>query len=250
MCADGKFRPDIYENIQAKQHYFRTMSMISSALQLYKGFHFSNEQLHDDHNLQSEMTNKKCKYFYSKLLCQTAVEPHFKQKWSLDFHTEIDCVEIYRNKLKAQPEMKIAEFNYKLVNGILATGKNLYIWKKIDSDICFYCHNGVHNIKHLLMECKYVGLIWHNIGHIFNKIIVWQDIVLGLTNSKEQNIIISLITYLIYKKCLIDRDTVNTRNIELDVYIKQEMIYRRELYKKLSFFETTKKLLEYVIDNL
>ena len=44
-----------------------------------------------------------------------------------------------------QLEIKIAEFNYKLMNKILPTVYNLFKWKKAPDGSCIYCREKCHD---------------------------------------------------------------------------------------------------------
>ena len=43
LQLNGKFRTDIYENLNCKQHYMRTISLIQNALKCFKHLRFSDE---------------------------------------------------------------------------------------------------------------------------------------------------------------------------------------------------------------
>ena len=101
-----------------------------------------------------------------------------------------------------QLEPKIREFNYKILNKILATNKNLYTWKISDSCNCIYCrpHVTAHTDKHLLWDCPHIQEVWVNFSHVFDTDINWSVIVKGVKGNHYINQLLSLLMYVIYKK--------------------------------------------------
>ena len=145
--------------------------------------------------------------------------------------------------------MKIIEFNFKMLNGILATGQNLYRWKKIESELCFYCESSIHDTKHLLLDCRHNDKIWTVLEMIFDTQLSWKDIVLGTTN-KDVNAIISLISFIIYKKHVIDREDIGSRNIKLRQFMKKELIRRGESYVNTKVLRNLNILIQKLLANM
>ena len=134
----------------------------------------------------------------------------------------VDCINgknIYENKFKKQLEVKIAEFQYKVLQDIIPTGYNLFRWKKIDLQICIYCNSEVHDCKHLLFECKHIKTIWDIFKAVTKHDISWKDIILGIDGDTCMNCVISLISYIIYKKYIKDREQKHVRT-SITYYVK------------------------------
>ena len=55
-------------------------------------------------------------------------------------------------------EIKLKEFNFKVLHGTLACNKNLKNWKIRLNDICDVC-NQIQTIEHLLYNCHYVNYV-------------------------------------------------------------------------------------------
>ena len=124
-------------------------------------------------------------------------------------------------------EIKIREFNYKVFCNILANGANLYKWKKRDTDKCIYCTKDTytHDSEHLLFKCNHLGNIWTLIRNVLNKEISWKAVVFGINDSPSENMVISYICYIIYKKYLIDKDHDTATYLSAKGYIKKELQY-------------------------
>ena len=153
-----------------------------------------------------DIKGKKCKWFYSQIVKQKANCAKILKKWSNVFHLDIEWKQVYERKMKKQFEVKIAEFNFKLLHDILPTTCNLYKWKKSECMSCIYCQKDLHNEFHLFYECPYLENIWGILTDILGIDITWETIVLGSGEIGENNKVISLLSYVIYKKYLLDRE--------------------------------------------
>ena len=70
-----------------------------------------------------------------------------------------DLSYIYTEKVWLEKEIKLKEFNFKVLHGILPCNKNLKQWKIRTSDCCDVCGE-IQTIEHLLWNCRYVGSLW------------------------------------------------------------------------------------------
>ena len=112
--------------------------MIKDALKPFKHVRFSAEYVHTVESIP-DFAGKKSKWFYTRLLKQKAKNAKAIKRWCDFFALDINWSSVTCNKIKNQFEVKIGEFNYKLINDILPTGSNLMRWKKIDDPTCIYC---------------------------------------------------------------------------------------------------------------
>ena len=67
--------------------------------------------------------------------------------------------QVFTNKVKTEKEIKLMEFNFKLLHGILPCNKNLEKWKIRSNDKCDVCGSS-QTIDHLLYNCNYVRPLW------------------------------------------------------------------------------------------
>ena len=138
--------------------------MIKLAIRPFKNFRFSDDPINHYANQIHDSTDKKSKYFYSKIIKNKQKPSKAIKRWSDFFDIQVDWSCVYANKIHMQLEMKIADFNYKMLHNIIPTGKNLLKWKKIDNATCIYCRNYIHDLKHMLWDCSCVYNMWKTIG--------------------------------------------------------------------------------------
>ena len=98
-------------------------------------------------------------------------------KYLNNYRESVDERGAFECKVSREKEIKLKEFNFKILHGILACNKNLTKWKLKNDDKCDVCSN-CQTIQHLLYDCDYVKPIWQMVNSIFN-IDVTFSIVLG-----------------------------------------------------------------------
>ena len=248
LDEDGNLLPNIHHHIQNKNLFLPTISRIVQSLKPFKHLRFIVEQVNADiEDLTLEIYfNKKCKWFYEKIVSQKYKKNNMINRWSRILDCTFNCKDFYLNKMKFITEVKIAEFNYKIFNNILATGRNLYKWNKFHTDACIYCGLGPHDSRHLLYECIHLDNTWFIVQDVLRQQIDWIEIVLGINKKAAENCCISLICYIIYKKFLVDKDRgVNDPHIPLKLYLKRELTYKLETYKEI---ENTNSITRYITD--
>ena len=75
-------------------------------------------------------------------------------------YCDIDDVNyIYTERVWLEKEIKLKEFNFKVLHGILPCNKNLKQWRIRMSDCCDVCGE-IQTIEHLLWNCRYVRSLW------------------------------------------------------------------------------------------
>ena len=214
-----------------------TISLILEALKPYRNLRFSNDDINANINPTETMKNyknRKCKWFYEKIVKKKVVKNSAVTKWSRIFGDECKCEDFYLNKIKVIQEVKLSEFNYKLFTNILATGANLYKWNKMNRCDCIYCGTTPYESKHLIMECPHTQDLWSMISNMINIQISWREIIIGMNNKPAENYLISFVCYIIYKKFLVDKEKpINGHYINLKTYVKCELKYKLEVYEQI-----------------
>ena len=258
LQENGRLLPNVYLRLKTKHYYFQTISLVLEALKPYKHLRFDVDTVNvvEIDQIEADETlvkyhKRKCKWFYDKIVSEKAIKNTVINRWSRIFECMCNCKDFYDNKMKCNVEVKITEFNYKLFSNILATGSNLYKWKKMDDDLCIYCHTASHDSKHLLWECNHLQNIWFIIGNILRFNINWKQIVFGVNDRAPENCCISIISYIIYKKFLVDKDKMlNQQPSALNLYVKRELQYKHETYKHLSNTVLLTRFIDSIIYNL
>ena len=178
-----------------------------------------------------DINKAKCKHFYTELVKQQLQRNTCIDKWMKHFNCQIKFPDLYHNKLQHNYEVKLADFNFKLLNGLLPTGSNLFKWKKRETAQCIYCSYAVHDECHMLHDCKEVLIVWNQLSKILKIQIDFQIIVTGIPAEIDQNKIITLICFLIYKKYI--RDINDNDSLTLKAYLKKELQICLEIYSGL-----------------
>ena len=97
---------------------------------------------------------------------------------------------------------KLSEFNFKITMHC----KSVSLEKNVIQKMCNICNREESN-EHLFYQCNYAQFIWNDFSRIIGitstlKCIVTDDIL-----DKTYNFNVTLIAFLIYKKCL--RESMN-----------------------------------------
>ena len=199
------------------------------ALRPYKNYREDNTAV----EIQLEeftFTDIKCKQLYISIIKQKAVQPKTTNMWARTLDLEINWAAIANNKLTNQTEVKVAEFNYKVLNNILATNANLFRWGKSQTPQCIYCAQDMHTSKHLLWDCMHISRLWKKVGDALNYAMTWQKIVIGVHGNKVLNSIVSLVAYIIYKKFQGDKECAGHNYQGSCQFLHNELEYRLNVY--------------------
>jgi exonuclease III len=169
-----------------------------------------------------EITTKD---LYHELIINKAQRPTSENKWQETVGLNYDdntWASIYRSPYKITRETKLLAFHYKITHCILACGKNLYIWKIENSNICKICKNETDDLEHFLVACPRTLQFWNTIlewwKNTFKTFIRTDtyDIIFGMINENEDilidqfNYVLLQGTYYVYKckKAEVDTDVL------------------------------------------
>ena len=147
-------------------------------------------------------------------------------------------------------ETKIAEFNYKLLNNILATNYNLFKWGKSPTAGCIYCRYASHDAKHLLWLCPSTQMMWQKISTILGEDFCWKSIIKGLNGQHTVNIVVSLVSYIIYKKFQVEKDTPQVQLQDVTEYAKTQLNVRLDVYRQCHSKQLLLPYIEHVAKEL
>ena len=162
---------------------------------------------------------------------------HTRVYYLAKYYTGDDASYIYKKKIIFQKEIKLKEFNIKLLHGILPCNLNLFRWKILESDQCDIC--GLpQTIEHLLFTCVYVKPLWQKVEQIFNTRVKF-DTILGIQKDFGQDFLITLLSFLIYKDWLINSLENKCRSGSLFEYSKQELRLRIKIYNLCTEISST-----------
>ena len=224
----------IHQKINNKQNIYVEIILLKQALRPFekvlKNAKGSNvlERLFDKSNIM-----------YKRLIISKTsnvlIQSNFLQPYCYGLNN-IVCIEnAFYNKIFLEKEIKLREFNFKVLHGILPCNKNLKQWKIIDCDKCDICDE-IQTIEHLLFQCTYLKPLWKIIENVF-KIKITFKIICCLSNGSKLkcNTIITLITFLIYKEWLLLSLEKTHRTSPINInFFKNELTRHATIYKLCS----------------
>ena len=204
----------LYRNIKSKQDIFREILLLKRALKPYIPLLGDHNPLENNTDIYKTMItpnlDTKSKIYYTSLVDQKREKPTSQNKIMKTLkQNSIDFKCVYLNKIKNLKDLKLSEFNYKVLNNILPCNKNLKLWGKQPNDKCDIC-DYVHDIYHLLFECEFNKVIWAITSSVLGCNLTITEIIIGC-QGKLENFIISLICYNIYKFWLICKNEERNR---------------------------------------
>ena len=136
----------------------------------------------------------------------------------------------FTKKVRLEKEIKLKEFNFKLLHGILPCNRNLEKWKLKRNDKCDVCSSS-QTIEHLLYGCTYVKPLWRLIEKYLDVTIGYKQI-LGLDKLFKEDAVVTVICFLIYKEWLVLSLENKKRNTHISMaYYKGELLLRTEIYR-------------------
>ena len=96
----------------------------------------------------------KSKMYYDLFIQTNYNIPNSLLKWTnlLQINEQV-YYNSYTLHKAACRETKLLAFQYKVIHSVIPTKRNLYNWKILDNDTCFYCSQ-VDTVLHCLWECR------------------------------------------------------------------------------------------------
>ena len=176
---------------------------------------------------------QKSKDYYNMFKFQSAPQTDTTRisNFLIPFCNNDEEVIAYTKKVAFGKEIKLKEFNFKVLHGILPCNLNLMRWKISDSHECDICGE-TQSIEHLLYSCVYVRPLWQIVEHVFEVDINFRC-TLGLDEKCEHDDIITIVSFLIYKDWLLPSLQNKNRNSIIALsYFKAELTLRQWIYEK------------------
>ena len=208
-------------------------------------------------NVCYEIKGSKCSMYYKMLIRNYLTRGNMESVYSKEFvfpNTVKLWENIYKQKTVNIYHPKLREFNYKLLHNIIPSGKQLYKWKKINSDKCKVCGK-IEDTKHMLYECPRVNEIWNCISQVLNVNITWKQIICGFPGYEDNvrinmiNCIITVVAYAIFKQNSISNfEQLDYSKCRLDLKVKGELNWYSGLLS--GFYVSNKQLFISLCDKI
>ena len=190
----------IYQRLIGKQNVYSEIMIVMEALRPYQQNLIEMQTI--EMHRRALRKSRDFYQIYLQQLLDSIGEPSkdYLKRYNITSNDDI-YRQVFTNKVKIEKEIKLKEFNFKLLHGILPCNKNLEKWKIRANDKCDVCGSS-QTIDHLLYNCNYVRPLWRLVERKFGIIISFEQI-LGLDPLFEYDSITSIISFLIYKEWLL-----------------------------------------------
>ena len=214
----------VYQTLINKQNIYTKVALVKKALLPYKQF------LKQENILATNIvTFKRSRDFYMESKRQLFAGSVIRAKLLGD-RVEEDEVLAFSTKVAQEKEIKLKEFNFKLLHNILPCNKNLAKWRIKPNDRCDVCGQS-QTVKYLLYSCIYVKPLWRVTENVLGVDVSFERM-LGLDVFFAHNAIVTLIGFLIYKEWLLYSLADKHRRLCIDLTLyKNEIILRIKIYK-------------------
>ncbi len=170
QVGDLKFRNgildelDTYQKINFKQNVYCQIIMVKNALYPFRQCINQNKNKHIENN--KPLRSKEIYQMLKRKLIAHLDVTHISNYIAQHCDKENELV-AFRSKVFSEKEIKLKEFNFKVLHGILPCNSNLFRWRIRSHDTCDVCELP-QTIEHLLFRCKYVKPIWDIVNNLFN----------------------------------------------------------------------------------
>lgn len=223
----------VYERIQDKRNIYTEIVIVKSALIPHR--HLLQIDSTSDVS-PSDITMAKSKHFYKRLI-ELKTE-HVDTSCPFLTNNSLGGIEYecFKHKVSVEKEIKLKEFNFKALHGILPCNYNLKKWRMRASDRCDVC-NSKQTIEHLLLDCTYVKPLWNKMSEEFG-VNVTFPLLLGSNRQFQFHALCTIITFVIYKEWLLLSLQNKGRSSPLSFhYLKSEIALRTKIYRKCKSYE-------------
>ena len=243
---DGKVDEQfIYNKIEDKRNFLVELNIFKQALRPYRNelrrvtFNADVSGINQHQILSTSSSLSITKQLYKRLIDKKK-HPATLHKWEQILNIDINP-DLKRSafdlKLKQVKEIKIKEFNYKVLQNILACNNLVSKWDQSKSSNCEVC--GLKDdIHHLIFKCDLAQSVWNTVATHLNRNISDKDVILGVQDP-ILNYLFSFVAFTIYKYWLISSKKNQARNlIGLMSLLKADLSLKSLVYhhlKKLQY---------------
>ena len=189
----------IYLILTVRQNIYCDIMLVKNALLTFQQCLM---QGNNDASIFNKIKLHKSKDFYNMFKFQSTPEANMTRmsNYLVQFCNNDEEVSAFTKKVALVREIKLKEFNFKVLHGILPCNLNLMRWKIRDSHECDICGE-TQTIEYLLHNCVYVRPLWHIVKLVFDIDINFKRI-LGLDEQFDHDDI-TIVSFLIYKDWLL-----------------------------------------------
>ena len=239
----------IFQKITCKTNLYTEIMLVKNALRPYTQ---SIIQGNNDTSVFTKVKLLKSKDIYNTLKNHLTCNANMTgiSNYLIPFCNRDVEVSAFEAKVALEGEIKLKEFNFKLLHGCLPCNRNLMKWNIKDNDHCDVCGES-QTLEHLLYECCYVQPLWHTVEVVFNTDITYRRI-LGIEEDFDYDSIATILCFLIYKEwLLLSLENKKRNSVTALEYFKCELTLRQRIYEKCECIKLAhKNNLRNLIENL
>ena len=218
----------VYGKVTCKQNIYCEIMVVKTALQAYQ------QSLKHMNNCSLDINKSpKSKDFYGVFKLQLTSYANITRisDYLVPYCTANDEICAFTKNVSQENEIKLKEFNFKVLHGILPCNRNLMRWQIRQYDSCDVCGE-TQTIKHLLYDCSYVKPLWHIVNVVYGTNVNFKQI-LGLDEMFDHNAVTTIICFVIYKEwLLLSLDNKKRSPVIALAYFKNELNIRIEIYER------------------
>jgi len=206
-----KTEAELFNEVQSKNSIIQQLFLVKNCiLKQIRQFDFSKTSIIDICSKVQPFFNgtvydvcKQKKLNSNKIRCK--MESIYSKEFNFE-NKRSTWKKIYTQRLKQMREIKLKEFNFKILQNIVPCGNTISKWKTNITKECTVCGTS-ETTKHMLFDCDRVNVIWNDVSKIVNTEIKWENIVVGMItsdcdNSSKSfvNVLISIVAYALFKE--------------------------------------------------
>jgi len=216
----------VHRSIGNKKNLWQEIFIVKNALLPYRDFLRNLAPSHIEYPCLKFIKSKEYYVVFHRMLSKDIISVN---NFLAKYYTGDDAFYIYNKKVKLQKEIKLKEFNFKMLHGILPCNLNLFRWKLRSNPECDVCGLS-QNIEHLIFDCSYVRPLWQKFEETFDVQITFLK-VMGIEQNNHFDFLITLLSFLIYKDWLLHSLENRCRNTNMNIeFYRHELCLRYKIY--------------------
>ena len=162
---------------------------------------FLSDYINNNPNIKCQTNKNVSKYLDTLPIDKAETKTKQQLKWDIimrDYDLEIDWEKAYSISYKSSTDITLRNCQYKILNRILPTNKDLLVCKLSNCSLCDFCYSTIDTLEHLLFKCETVQQLWIPLyRHLESKGVSIHfsimDVCFGTDKCQNNNIAINFI---------------------------------------------------------
>jgi len=162
---------------------------------------FLSDYINNNPNIKFQTNKNVSKYLDTLPIDKAETKTKQQLKWDIimrDYDLEIDWEKAYTISYKSSTDKTLRNCQYKILNRIIPTNKDLLVCKLSNCSLCNLCYSTIETLEHLLFKWGAVQQLWIPLyRHLESKGVSIQfsimDVCFGTDKCQNNNIAINFI---------------------------------------------------------